>query len=157
MPMTAFDRATSRFETSIDISASADRAWEVMSDVDRWHEWTPSIRGITRVGGAPLAVGTKVVVRQPKFPPALWTITDVQPGRSFTWVSVAPGMRVTGTHAVEPTAAGSRAVLSLRYEGAIGRAFARLTKGVTVRFIDFEAEGLAARSRDPAFRHGGRA
>ena len=154
--MTDFDRAASQFATSIDIPAPVERAWEVMSDVDRWHEWTPSIRAITRLGDAPLAVGTKVVVRQPKFPPALWTVTDVQPGRSFTWVSVAPGMRVTGTHTVEPTAAGSRARLSLKYEGPIGRLFARMTKGVTVRFMDHEADGLAARSRDPGFRHGGR-
>lgn len=153
--MTGFDAATSRFETTIDIDAPADRAWQVMSDVDRWHEWTPSIRSITRLRDAPLAPGTKVVVRQPKFPPALWTVTDVQPGRSFTWVSVAPGMRVTGTHSVEPTASGSRARLSLDYEGVIGRVFARLTKGITVRFIDHEAAGLAARSRDPGFRHGG--
>lgn len=155
--MTEFDAATAQFNTTIDIAAPVERAWEVMSDIDRWHEWTPSIRAITRLEGAPLAVGTRVVVRQPKFPPALWTVTDVQPGRSFTWVSVAPGMRVTGTHTVEPTAAGSRARLSLRYEGVIGRLFARLTKGVTIRFIDYEAAGLEARSREPAFRHGGAA
>lgn len=134
------------FSTTIAIAAAPERVWALMSDLDRWHEWTPSIRGITRQGGAPFAPGTRVVIRQPKFPPALWTITDVQPGRSFTWVSRAPGMRVTGTHAIVPTDGGSRVTLSLQYEGALGRLFARLTRGITERYIGYEAEGLRAGS-----------
>lgn len=134
------------FSISVDIPASPDRVWQVMSDVDRWHEWTPSISEIRRVGGAPLAVGTKVIIRQPKFPPALWTVSDLQPGRSFTWVSRAPGMKVTGTHTVVPAGTGSRVTLALRYEGLIGPLFARLTARITERYIGYEAAGLAARS-----------
>jgi ligand-binding SRPBCC domain-containing protein len=134
------------FSRSIDIAAAPERVWAVMSDLDRWHEWTPSIRGITRQGGAPFATGTRVVIRQPKFPPAQWTITNVQPGRSFTWVSRAPGMQVTGTHAITATEGGSRVTLSLHYEGAVGRWLARLTRGITERYVGYEAEGLRARS-----------
>lgn len=142
------------FDTSIDIAATPERVWTVMSDLDRWHEWTPSIRGITRQGDRPFAVGTRVMIRQPKFPPALWTISDIQPGRSFTWVSRAPGMSVTGTHAITPTADGSRVTLSLRYEGLVGRWFARLTRAITERYIALEAEGLRARSEDAGYRAG---
>lgn len=134
------------FSRTIDIAAAPERVWAVMSDLDRWHEWTPSIRGITRQGGAPLAPGTRVVIRQPKFPPALWTITDVQPGRSFTWVSRGPGMTVTGTHALTPTGSGTRVTLTLRYEGTLGKVFARLTRGITERYVGYEAGGLRARS-----------
>ena len=136
-----------------DIAAPAARVWEVMSDVDRWHEWTPSIAAIKRLGDEPLAVGTRAIVRQPKLPPALWKVTQIEPGASFTWVSRAPGLRVVGTHRVEPTATGSRATLSLELHGVVGGFFGWLTKGITERYIGFEATGLKARSENPAFRH----
>jgi hypothetical protein len=142
------------FSITTEIAAPADRAWEVMSDVDRWHEWTPSITSITRVGGRPVAVGTRAIIRQPKFPPALWKVVSIEPGRSFTWVSVAPGLRVFGHHSVVPTGAGSRATLSLDLQGILGGVFGRLTKNITERYLSFEAAGLKARSENPAFRHG---
>jgi uncharacterized protein YndB with AHSA1/START domain len=143
-----------RFSVTTEIDAPAERVWQVMSDTDRWHEWTPSITSSRRLGDAPLAVGTRVVIRQPKFPPALWTVRAVEPGRSFTWVSVAPGLRVVGQHAVEPTARGSRATLSLDLQGLLGGVFGRLTGAITERYIGLEAAGLKARSENPAFRHG---
>jgi uncharacterized membrane protein len=145
------------FSLTIDIAAPAERVWQVMSDIDRWHEWTPSITSIRRLGDRPLAVGTRAIVRQPKFPPALWKVTAVEPGKSFTWVSVAPGMRVVGHHQVEWAGSGSRATLTLTYYGMIGRLFARLTREITERYIAFEAKGLKARSENPAFSHSGAA
>ena len=37
------------FSTTIDIDAPPARVWQVMSDVERWHEWTPSITSIQRL------------------------------------------------------------------------------------------------------------
>jgi uncharacterized membrane protein len=141
------------FSTAIEIAASTDRVWQVMSDTDRWHEWTPSVTSVKRLGDRPFVVGTRAMIRQPRFPPALWKVTEIERGRSFTWVSTAPGLRVTGHHAVEPTATGSRATLSLRMEGLFAGVFGWLTGAITERYIRLEASGLKARSEDPAFRH----
>jgi uncharacterized membrane protein len=143
-----------KFSVTADIGAPAERVWEVMSDVERWHEWTPSVTRVRLLDAGPLAVGSRAVIRQPKFPPALWKVAAIEPGRSFTWVSVAPGLRVVGHHAVEPTAAGSRATLSLDLQGILGGVWGRLTRGITERYIALEAKGLGARSLDPGFRHG---
>jgi ligand-binding SRPBCC domain-containing protein len=141
------------FSISIDVPAPMDRVWQVMSDVDRWHEWTPSITSVKRLGGAPLAVGARAMIRQPKFPPALWKVTDLQPGRSFTWVSAGPALRVVATHRVEATTTGSRATLSLDYSGFFGEMLARMTRDITNRYLRLEAAGLKARSENPNFRH----
>ncbi len=146
-----------KFSVSIDIPAPVERVWQVMSDTDRWHEWTPSIVSVKRLGGKPFAVGMRALIRQPKFPPALWKVTRIDPGRSFTWVSVAPGLRVTGDHQIEPTAEGSRATLSLALDGIFGDAFGRMTKKITERYLAMEARGLRARSLNPMFRHTGAA
>ena len=142
------------FTITTDIEAPAEHVWQIMRDVDRWHEWTPSITSIKRLGDVPFGVGSSVLIRQPKFPPALWKVTAIEPGRSFTWVSVAPGLRVIGTHRVEPTATGSRATLSLDYHGMFGELLARVTKGITERYIAFEAKGLKMRSENRAYHPG---
>jgi uncharacterized membrane protein len=140
------------FSITQDIAAPAQRVWEVMSDVERWHEWTPSITSVKRLDSGPFAVGSRAIVRQPKFPPAMWKVTAIDPGRSFTWISSAPGLRVVGHHAVDATGSRSRATLSLDLQGLFGGLFASLTKGITQRYIAFEADGLKARSENPAFR-----
>jgi uncharacterized protein YndB with AHSA1/START domain len=143
-----------KFSITTDIAAPAERVWQVMSDTDRWHEWTPSVTSVKRLGGRPFAVGSRAVIRQPRFPPALWKIAAIEPGRSFTWISVGPGLRVVGHHSVEPAAAGSRATLSLELQGIFGGVFGQMTKDITGRYLAFEAEGLKARSENPSFRHG---
>jgi len=134
------------FHISVDISAPPDRVWDVMSDAERWHEWTPSVRSIRFLGAGPLSVGRRALIRQPKFPPAVWTITALEPGRSFTWRTGAPGMWVYGRHSVESIPGGARARLELHYEGAIGNLLARLTRTITDRYLGYEAAGLKKRS-----------
>jgi len=135
------------FSRAIEIAAPPDRVWAIMRDAERWHEWTASVTSIRIVGGGPLRPGARAWVRQPKFPPALWVATEMDDaGRSFTWVSRAPGMFVTARHGVEARGAGSRALLSLRYEGLLGPWFARMTRGITERYLDLEANGLKRRS-----------
>lgn len=135
------------------MAAPPQRVWEVMSDTDRWHEWTPSVTSIRRLDGGAFAVGSRALIRQPKFPPALWKITAIQPGRSFTWASTAPGVRVIAHHWVEPANGGSRATLSLEYRGILGGLLGRLTRDITERYLAFEARGLKARSENPNFHY----
>src|SRR5262245_29667953 len=138
------------FRISVDIQAPAETVWTVMSDVERWHEWTESVRSVRLIDRGPLAVGTRALIRQPKFPPAVWTVIEIEPGRRFVWQSGAPGMRVYGDHSVEATGDGARATLQLHYAGAIGPLFARLTRGITERYLGFEAAGLKRRSESLA-------
>jgi uncharacterized membrane protein len=142
-----------KISISIDINAPADRVYEVMADTDRWHEWTPSVTSIKRLDTGPFTVGSRAVIRQPKFPPALWTVTAIDGRRSFTWTNRAPGITVVGHHSVDAIGRGSRATLSLRYEGWLGGLLARMTRGITNRYLAMEANGLKKRSENPYFRY----
>lgn len=143
-----------RFTTSIDVAASAERVWQVMIDVDRWQEWTPSIASIARIGGVPFGIGMRARIRQPKLPPAVWTVTDVRVGRSFSWESRNPVLLATGVHEVTPVGDGSRVTLSLTLEGMLSGVMGRLTGGLTQRYIEHEAAGLKQRSEYPSYVHG---
>jgi hypothetical protein len=142
-----------KFSIMTEIAAPPERVWAVMIDTNRWHEWTPSVTSIKRIGDGKFAVGSRLIIRQPKFPPALWKLTAIEPGHAFTWVSSAPGMRVVARHSVEKIPSGSRATLSLELQGLLGGMFGRLTKDITERYLAFEARGLKARSENPSWRH----
>jgi uncharacterized membrane protein len=134
------------YHISVDISAPPDIVWAVMSDVERWHEWTASIRRVSLLGHRPLAVGERALVRQPKLPPAVWKVTILEPGRRFVWRSGGPLMRVYGHHSVEPIPGGTRATLQLHYEGPLGNLLARMTRRISERYLGYEAAGLKQRS-----------
>jgi hypothetical protein len=136
------------FQISVDIAAPSEVVWAIMADVQRWHEWTPSVRSIRRLDAGPLRVGSRALIRQPGFPPAMWKVTALEPGRSFTWKSGAPGMWVYATHSVAPIEIGARATLCLRFTGTIGRLLGRLTAAVNNRYLDLEANGLKRRSEE---------
>lgn len=141
-----------RFSISIDIDTPVTRVFEVMADTDRWHEWTPSVTSIKLLDKGEFKVGTRAVIRQPKFPPALWKITAID-ASSFTWENRAPGLRVIAHHSAEPTSKGARVTLSLRYEGFLAKLLARMTAGITNRYLAMEAFGLKARAENPYYRY----
>lgn len=137
------------FSTQIDINASPERVWAVMSDVERWHEWTASISSIRRLDGRPFGQGSRVLIRQPKLPPNYSTVTEFEPPRLFTWVSRSPGVVATARHVIEPIANGSRVTLSVHFGGTLGWFVARLVARLTDRYIRMEAEGLRERAETP--------
>ena len=138
------------YQVSIDIDAPADAVWPVMSDGERWHEWTASVTSVRRLDRGPLRIGSRALIRQPRFPPAVWTVTALEPGRRFVWKSGMPGMWVYGDHAVSPLASGTRATLTLTYEGLLARIMGRMTRGITLRYLNMEASGLKRRSEENA-------
>jgi hypothetical protein len=135
------------FSISVDIDAPPERVWAVMSDVEKWHEWTASVTSVRLTDRGPLKVGSRAWIRQPKFPPAMWTVTAVGES-SFTWVSRAPGLLVTARHFVVPAGTASRATLSLNFAGFLGPLFGRLTSGLNNRYLAMEAAGLRRRSEE---------
>ena len=136
------------FSIDIDISASPERVWAVLSDVERWHEWTPSITRIERLDNGPLAPGSRARVHQPKLPVTDWEVTSLEEGKSFTWIAANPGVRVIAQHRIEPTERGSRVHLSTDFEGMLGGVVGRLTRDLNERYLRFEANGLKDRSEN---------
>jgi uncharacterized protein YndB with AHSA1/START domain len=139
-----------RFDEQITIAASPERVWAVYADVTAWPEWTASISSVELLDGATtLAPGVKARIRQPKLPVAVWEVTDLDPGRSWTWVARAPGVRTTATHTVfaasDGGGDGTRVESLLVQEGPVGWAISRAYAGLTRRYLEMEAAGLKQR------------
>lgn len=129
-------------EVIVPVHASAERVWAVLSDVERWPSWTASVQQVLLDG--PLAVGAVAKVRQPKLPATAWTVTEVVPGRSFTWESKAPGSRAVGEHEITSTGDTCEVRLRLEQSGPLGAVVGLLYRGLTRRYVQMEADGLAA-------------
>jgi len=136
--------------TSIEIDAPASRVWAVMRDVERWGEWTASVRSVTLLDDD-LRVGARARVDQPRIPTTVWTVTDLTEGREFTWEARGPGTVTTGRHGVEATGPSTcRATLSIRQSGWVGAVVGRGYRSLTERYLAMEAAGLKARSEAAA-------
>lgn len=137
---------TKDFSVSVQIDATPERVWAVMRDVDRWHEWTPTITSVQWLNGGPLRVGARAKVQQPRLPPAEWVVTTIEEGRAFDWESRAPGLKVLARHALIPGVFGTRVTLSIQYGGLLGGLIGRLTASINKRYIALEADGLKRRA-----------
>jgi len=134
------------FQIETEINASAELVWATMRDVERWPEWAPTVTSVHLQTPPPLAVGSRVVIRQPKLPPALWRIVELDDSvRSFTWINSAPGVRVIAKHLVVPLGERSRVRLSLRFEGLLAGILGFATRKLNNRYLAMEAQGLKSR------------
>lgn len=132
----------------VQIDAPPEHVWEVLTDVERWPEWTETVTSVTRLDEGPLTTNARARVEQPKLPPTEYVVTELSPGQSFTWVATSPGVRVIARHDVESSPrGGTRVRLSVEQAGPLGKVMGRLFfKGLTDRYLAAEAAGLKARS-----------
>jgi uncharacterized protein YndB with AHSA1/START domain len=138
------------FSISVEIPAPPPVVWSVLADVERWPEWTASVSRVNRLSSGPFQVGSRVRIHQPKLPPASWRVTELNPGASFTWISRAPGVRVTARHTVAMEGHGSSVTLSIQYKGFLGGLLAGWVGNLNEEYLAVEASGLKARCTELA-------
>jgi len=131
---------------TVNINAPPQRVLAVLCDVERWPEWTSTMTQVQRLDRGPFGVGSSARVVQPKLRPAVWQVTELDENRSFTWVTHAPGVRMTAGHLVEAQGEGCRAALSFEIAGWLGPIVSRLYRGMIEQYVATEASGLKRRS-----------
>ena len=143
--------------SSIEIEAPPDVVWRLFSQVEGWPEWTASVRRVSPLDAPALAVGHRYEIRQPRFPRLVWTVTEFDPGRSWTWRQRSPGSTTAAVHEVVPLAGGRRTLVRQQIDqrGPGGVLVGLLARGLTRRYLQMEADGLkwaseAAASADAA-------
>ena len=133
--------------TSIDVAAPPDRVWEVLVDVERWPEWTESVSDVRLLDEGPLAVGSRVEISQPSIPTGTYTVTTLEPPRTFIWEQRQPGSKVSAHHeCVALPDGGTRVELRVVMTGLIGGVVGRLYRKLTQRYLAMEAAGLKLRA-----------
>ena len=93
-------------ERTVNINAPPARVWAVMMDVERWPEWTKSVRGVQRLGGGPFGLGSEARLRVRGGPASVWRVTEFTEGQSFTWESDTAGVHSRASHVIDSEGEG---------------------------------------------------
>lgn len=140
------------FAREVVIDARPDAVFDVLLDIESWPQWTKSMTSLERLTPGELAVGSRVRIRQPYMGARTWVITElIRPSR-FTWESTQAGVRLVARHDHVAQGRSTVARLGVSIGGVMGSLVAPLAAARTRRFLELEANGLAARSVDPDYR-----
>lgn len=132
---------------TVDIDAPTERVWDVLTDIDRWSEWTNSVTSARRLDKGELRAGSRAELAQPRIPKGVWTVTMVEPGLSFNWEQSGPGVRTTARHRLEALPdGGTRVHLAVEQAGWLGVTVGRFYRKLTDRYLAMESAGLKVRS-----------
>ena len=141
------------YEETVDIDAPPAIVFDILTDVERWSEWTASIRSIKRLEPGVLAEGSTARVHAAGVPAGQFQVTAFEPGRSFVWSSKPmPGVTADAGHEVEPANAGSRVKLWVRSRGPLAWLLHPMMIRSARRNVPVEAAGLKRRSEEAARR-----
>lgn len=131
-----------KFSTSLTINASQDAAWNVLSDVAHWHEWTPTVNKVEVLNTPELKLGNRYKVFQPKLQPVVWTVTEHN-SANFTWESKSPGMHMVAEHTVKSVNANqSEVTLTFAFNGWLGNLIGKMYGKMTEEYVQTEAQSL---------------
>lgn len=131
------------YEVTFEVNAPAADVWTMLSDVEHWPDWTPTVTTVTRLDGGPLAVGSRARIKQPKLGSVVWTVTDMQPGRGFAWEARTGGAVTVGEHWLASSDGQPIGVtLAIRQSGPMAWLASLLYGGLTRRYVDTEARRL---------------
>ena len=132
-----------RFEKSIEIAASQQRVWNVLSDINAWPQRIETVDSVEVLTPGPLGEGSRVRLRQPKLPEGTWEVTVWDEPSYFEWVLQSTGVSNVAGHRVEALADDrSRLTLTLDMGGFFIAIFGRFYKDLTNRYMSLEAEGM---------------
>ena len=133
-------------DSSVEIAAPATIVWEVFADVERWPEWTASVERVVPLDGPAIEVGRRFAIEQPRLPKVVWEVTEVDPGRSWTWRQRSLGSTAFASHEVVPQGA-ARTLVRQRIDqrGPIGVVVGALMRRLTRRYLDLEGRSSGRR------------
>lgn len=136
------------YEETVEVDADPRRVWDVLTDVESWPEWTPSMTTVELVTSPPFGPGSRAAIKQPRLSPAEMTVDRYVEGRSFAWSSKTVGLRTVADHVVEPTPTGSRVTLVVTQSGPLAGAVRLMYGRMIRRYVHMESAGLKARAEN---------
>ncbi|MEX0750485.1 MAG: SRPBCC family protein [Dehalococcoidia bacterium] len=138
-----------KLERTVHIAAPPERICHVMTDVERWPEWTSSVKAVRRIDDGPLRIGSSAEIELRGTPNATWVVKSFEAGRSF-WPESQVTPSVAGGHVIEPAGDGADVRLTIQPRGLIATLLSPLIVRMSRANVEAEAEGLSRRGEENA-------
>jgi uncharacterized protein YndB with AHSA1/START domain len=128
----------------IEIAASPQTVWDVLTDLESWPRWNPDVKSMSMEGG--LAKGS--VFRWRAGPGTITsTIQDVRPPTLIAWTGTTFGIKAKHVYRIEPRGEATLVHTEESYEGLVARLLRgslqkTLEKGLSdgLRYLKAETE-----------------
>ena len=132
-----------RFEQSIDINATQQRLWEVVSNLDAWQRTVDTIEDLEILTPPPVDTGSRIRLKQFRLPEAIWTVTAWNPPGFFEWRQQANGVTSLAGHRVEAQGPDrARLVLTFDMRGLLVPIVGRVYSTMIRDYLRRETEGM---------------
>jgi uncharacterized membrane protein len=134
------------------IGAPVDVVWGLTVDVTSWPQYMPTVQSVERLEEGPLRLGARARIKQPGQRAAVWTVTELTPGHTFSWRSQRRGLAMTGSHRVEPEGDGTRSTLTITMSGPLAPVLGPLLGPLMRRVLRTENGCFAERAAQASRR-----
>lgn len=134
-------RVVERFVTP----ARPEVVWKVLSDLEHWCDWTPTVTAIAPLANGELSVGARYRVTQPKMRPAIYEVTECIPNTAFKWVRRVVGGCMVADHRIFAFEGETNVELSFASTGLLANVIALLFSSIIEDYVATEAKSLKAR------------
>jgi uncharacterized protein YndB with AHSA1/START domain len=132
----------------IEIAASPQAVWDVLTDLESWPRWNPDVKSMSMQGD--LAEGS--TFRWRAGPGTITsTIQQVEPPKLIAWTGTTFGIKARHVYRLEPRGEGTLVHTEESYEGLVARLLRgslqkTLEKGLSdgLRYLKAEAERRSA-------------
>jgi uncharacterized protein YndB with AHSA1/START domain len=102
----------------IDIAASPQAVWDVLTDLESWPRWNPDVKSMDLRGD--LAQGS--VFRWKAGPGTITsTIQEIEPARRIAWTGTTLGVKAKHVYRLEARGEGTLVQTEESYEGLVAR------------------------------------
>jgi hypothetical protein len=131
-------------ENVIYIEAPQGVVWSATIDIERWPQWTPTVKSVKRLEDVPFDCGRAAWIKQPGLPDAKWVVTALSSGEGFTWESQIRRIHMIATHELLTQGTGTLCVLRVEMSGVVARLLWPLIYFTARRSLERENAGLKA-------------
>ena len=134
-------------EVTRHINATPEQVWAVITDIERWPEWTASVTSVKRLDEGELRVGSQARIKQPHIPTSVWTVSELDPGHAFTWQAGFFGGTISGGHYIDAVEEGGTNVrLVIEARGGLTGIMSGWIERTSRKNMNTEADGLKRQS-----------
>ncbi len=116
--------------------------WRILTDVEHWRDWTPTVIEIKPLGGTRLGRGARYRVLQPKLRPAIYEVTEYVPDQRFTWEQKLAGGALVADHRITSRDGATEVELSFTSQGLLANIVATLFSKMIAQCVATEATSL---------------
>jgi uncharacterized membrane protein len=132
-----------RFEKSIEVDATQQRVWDVLTALEAWPQRIETVDTVELLTPPPIAKGSRVRLKQPKLPEGTWDVTVWDAPTYFEWTQKTGGVTTVAGHRVDALREGrARLTLTLDMRGFLVPIIGLFYRNLTKRYMTLEAEGM---------------